>query len=566
MGWYKNLKIKAKMLIGFVMVALIAMVVGVVGLLELREVGTVRLPSVEDLDTIGLNLNTAVIGERGLINDSYTGDTWTAQLTFIEDSYSAIDEAMAEYEAIEKDNEELVLWNQFTDAYDTWKAAQQKVVELAQEVRDTDGKTEVQINTLKEQMMDQHFTAREYYLTANSCLEEMVHYNVSVAGTSVTRGNLMIIGFAAFGALLSIVLGFSISALISKPIIQMVSVAKRVAEYDLNVSMDYDAKDEIGELARAISVMVSNLNHSVNNVRSAAEQVASGSQQLSVSSRYFLRAPRAGEFVEELSASIEQIAAQTRENAKRSNEASDLALASQKDAVQGNGRMKEMLKAMDDINESSTNISKIIKVIDDIAFQTNILALNAAVEAARAGQHGKGFAVVAEEVRTLAARSADAAKETTSLIEGSMKKVEGGTRIASETAESLDKIVDGVTRAADLVQQITTASNEQSTGIEQINKAVSQVSDVIQTNSATSEESAAASEELSSQAELLKNAVGKYKLRGQAFDSYAESGGFTVREAGAEAGQKEAEKKKGKAPAKKDEIHIDLGEPEMGKY
>ncbi len=112
MGWYKNLKIKAKMLIGFVMVALIAVVIGAVGLLELREVGTVRLPSVEDLETIGLNLNTAVIGERGLINDSYTGDTWTSQLTFIEDGYSAIEEATTKYEAVEKDSEELALWNQ----------------------------------------------------------------------------------------------------------------------------------------------------------------------------------------------------------------------------------------------------------------------------------------------------------------------------------------------------------------------------------------------------------------------------------------------------------------------
>ncbi len=456
-------------------------------------------------------------------------------------------------------------------SYDTWKAGQQKVVELAQEVRNTDGKTEAQIDTLKEQMMDQHFTTREYYLTAYSSLEKMVDYNISVASTSVTQGNIMLIGFGLVGALLSIVLGFSISALISKPIIQMVGVAERIADYDLDVSMDYNAKDEIGELARAISVMVNNLNHSVNNVRSAAEQVASGSQQLSVSSQVLSQgATEQASSVEELSASIEQIAAQTRENAKRSNEASDLALASQKNAVQGNERMKEMLKAMDGINESSTNISKIIKVIDDIAFQTNILALNAAVEAARAGQHGKGFAVVAEEVRNLAARSADAAKETTNLIEGSMKKVEGGTKIASETAESLDRIVNGVTQAADLVQQITTASNEQSTGIEQINKAVVQVSDVIQTNSATSEESAAASEELSSQAELLKNAVSKYKLRGQAFDSYAGSGEFAVKAAGPESRRNQEiekrEKEKRRIPAKKNEIRIDLGEPEMGKY
>jgi len=262
-------------------------------------------------------------------------------------------------------------------------------------------------------------------------------------------------------------------------------------------------------------------NEVLNNINAAAEQVASGAKQVADSSIALSHgATEQASSVEELTASIEEISSQTEQNANSANRANSLAETAKNNAIQGNDQMKEMMKAIEDINESSTNISKIIKVIDEIAFQTNILALNAAVEAARAGQHGKGFAVVAEEVRNLAARSAKAAKETTDMIEGSIKKVEVGTKIASETANALTKIVGDIAAIASLVSDISVSSNEQSVGISQVSQGIVQVSNVVQTNSATSEESAAASEELSSQAELLKEQVSRFKLKKRAQQSY----------------------------------------------
>jgi len=217
--------------------------------------------------------------------------------------------------------------------------------------------------------------------------------------------------------------------------------------------------------------------------------------------------------IQELTASIAEIADQTKHNAVNANRANELATEVAKNADKGNYQMTEMQRSMVDINKSSDDISKIIKVIDDIAFQTNILALNAAVEAARAGQHGKGFAVVAEEVRTLAARSADAAKETTGLIEGSIGKVQEGTKIADETAAALDEIVAGIGQVTGLIGNIASSSNEQATSIAQINMGVEQVAHVVSQNSATAEQSAAASEELSGQSVLLKQMIDQFQLR-----------------------------------------------------
>ena len=327
------------------------------------------------------------------------------------------------------------------------------------------------------------------------------------------RNVIAIIMVALAMVLASAAAGILFNRDVKNRLIQLSESADRIADGDLATEVVTSTGDELGDAAASFEIMRQRVRDVLLEINHGADQVAAGAQNVSDASVALSQgASEQAASVEQLSASISEIASQTASNAQNAEKANELTVGTRSRAEMGNQEMQEMLAAMEEINASSVNISKIIKVIDEIAFQTNILALNAAVEAARAGQHGKGFAVVAEEVRNLAARSAKAAKETTDMIEGSMEKVEAGRGIAHKTAQALSEIVGDVASVADIVASIAKASNEQKLALEQINQGVQQVSQVVQSNSSTSEEAATASQHLSAQADSMKANVGKFRL------------------------------------------------------
>ena len=273
----------------------------------------------------------------------------------------------------------------------------------------------------------------------------------------------------------------------------------KVSGQNLTVSISREYVGDFNEIKSSINSIIAMFNSLLSDISSASTKVFIGAKQISESSMNLAQgSSEQANSVDILNSTIENVSAQTSKNAIN--------------AEVGNAEMQSMLSAMNEINESSENIAKIIKIIDDIAFQTNILALNAAVEAARAGEHGKGFAVVAEEVRDLAGRSKNAAAETSQLIATSMDKTTSGSKVANDTAEALNSIVEQITNMYDLISNVANASSKQSQSLEGVNSSIAQISEVTKTNTAISEETAASTEELFSQTELLKNLISTFDL------------------------------------------------------
>ncbi len=367
-----------------------------------------------------------------------------------------------------------------------------------------------------------------------------------------TNSNLFSFGLVAISVIITVVLSTSLIKAISKSVRQLSRAAKEIAAGRVDVEMEKYNNDEFGELVDEYSKVIDNMKYqadiakevsngnltvqvnvkssedvltgalkklvddnlnALSNISEAGTQVTLSSSQVASASQALAQgSTEQASAIQEITASIDEIADKTKQNAEQANSAASLVVRAIGDVKQGNRQMQDMVEAMQDINKASESISKIIKTIDDIAFQTNILALNAAVEAARAGEAGKGFAVVAEEVRSLAAKSAEAASETAELIEDSITKVSTGSKIADDTAKALDTITNVVQESEVIINGIAESSNYQATAVAQIEQAITQVSQVVQNNSATSEECASASEELSNQASRMRELLSIYNL------------------------------------------------------
>ena len=295
------------------------------------------------------------------------------------------------------------------------------------------------------------------------------------------------------------------------------NISASLAELDkgnLKFDIDIDYVGDFAPIKESFQKTIYKLDNTFRNLNMSAKEVANGSEQMASGAMALAQgATEQASSVEELASTINEINSHVAKNAENAKQTSSQAQITVKELEAGKNHMTQMITAMNQINDSSSEISKIIKTIEDIAFQTNILALNATVEATRAGSAGKGFAVVADEVRNLANKSAEASKNTASLIESTIHSLQEGTDIANQTAESLDRIVLYSEESAKLLLEISKASQEQAAAISQVTQGIDQISSVVHTNSATSEESAATSEELSSQAQLLMNMVNQFKIR-----------------------------------------------------
>lgn len=557
----KNLKISAKLIVSFLAISFVSLIIGTCGIVSLLQMKA-SSQTLYEQETAPIPVVSSVISDVKDISDlardyilygkdpsqKYTLQVKSAQYL------REYNTALAKYEPTLTDPK---LKPFFNDAKNRFSATMYPLFQ--QIVKDMD-----QGNTNQAmQHMDSFKTAARkvtgyYSICMNRTIIAAEANNEKNQNTAFVMTIILAVIIAA-GAVGSVLWGFWLSRVLSRPINEMATAARSISEGNLDVNITYVSKDEIGSLANSLKAASSTLKQYVNDIShhlnsmakgdmtekitqdyrgdfapikesllkisrdlsktisiidASAEQVSSGAEQVSSGAQALAQgATEQASSVEELSASIAEIAERVNKNAANAANADRFSQQSSAELVHGNEQMQSMVSAMTEISDSSSQIANIIKTIEDIAFQTNILSLNAAVEAARAGDAGKGFAVVADEVRSLANKSAEAAKNTTALIQHEISAVEKGQKTADETAKSLDSVMQTAQKTTELIDKISSASAAQATSINQVTAGVDQISAVVQTNSATSEESAATSEELSSQAQMLKNTLAVFKLQ-----------------------------------------------------
>ena len=501
MKWFLNMKISAKLLGGFFLVALIAGVIGFVGITKIKEI--------DEADTAMYELNTkpmaplleaSVAFQRIRVNyrDLALSESEEDSARFsatIKELLSTIDGDLIKIEKSLKAEETKKAYAELKDELAKFQPHLDKIVALAMANKGAEAVAVMRSQATVTAARGVDASFQKLADLKIKLAEEKATNNTAIANAATTLMLVML----CIGILLAIGLGVFISRIISLPLRQGVAFAEAVAKGDLTQRIHLDQKDEVGQLATALNAMVDQLKEIVIDVKSAADNVASGSQELSSGSEEMSQgASEQAAAAEEASSSMEQMSSNIRQNADNAIQTEKIAVKSADDAKKGGKAVEETVHAMKEIAGK-------ISIIEEIARQTNLLALNAAIEAARAGEHGKGFAVVASEVRKLAERSQKAAAEISDLSGSSVE-------VAETAGELLAKMVPDIQKTAELVQEISAASREQDTGAEQINKAIQQLDQVIQQNASASEEMASTSEELAAQAERLQASIAFFRV------------------------------------------------------
>ncbi len=427
-----------------------------------------------------------------------------------------MDESWKIYEPLPQTVKESEVWKKFVPAWEAWKKDHKKYLEMTRQWQSS--KSDV----LHTQMTEQAITINgESFGKAEDLLNELIAINREVAQEAIrggdataSRSTYVLVISLLMGLALAMAFGLIISNGISRPVQKGLSFAQRIAEGDFRERLDIHQQDEIGMLGRALNTaaddlekLISEILVAAQNLSQAVQEISSGNENLSQ------RTSEQASSLEEIASTIEEATASINQNTDNSVQANGMAEGASRMAVEGGNVVGDAVNSIIEVNQSSKKISEIITVINEIAFQTNLLALNAAVEAARAGEQGRGFAVVAGEVRNLAQRSGNAAKEINTLINDSVDKVGKATEQASKSGEALREIINAVQNVSTLISEIAAASEEQKNGINQINVAVSEMDNMTQQNSALVEETASASEEMAGQAQAMMEMMSRFKIR-----------------------------------------------------